>query len=141
MQREHAEKAIEFVFASPSPDLKIEFQGGEPLLNFELIRWIVERVSKRNATEERDISFVIATNLAILTEEVLEFCAEYEINISTSLDGPRELHNANRPRIGHSDKSGVDGAFGRAACVAAVHKARSAVTELFELGQLRLPYS
>ncbi len=98
MQLTHAEKAIDFVFSSPSPDLKIEFQGGESLLNFELIRWIVERVSHRNDIESRNVSFVIATNLAILNDDILEFCAEYEIDISTSLDGPRELHNANRPR-------------------------------------------
>ena len=41
MSLEHAAKAVEFVFASPAKQLKIEFQGGEPLLNFEVVRWSV----------------------------------------------------------------------------------------------------
>lgn len=100
LQVTHAERAIDFVFSSPSPDLKIEFQGGEPLLNFEMIRWIVESATRRNAIERRNLAFVIATNLALVTSEILDFCAEYNIAISTSLDGPRELHNRNRPRPG-----------------------------------------
>lgn len=99
MQQHHAERAIDFVLASPAAHVKVEFQGGEPLLNFDLIRWIVDRVHERNMTKE--ISFVIATNLALVTSEVLEFCRDNDILISTSLDGPRELHNANRPRKGH----------------------------------------
>jgi uncharacterized protein len=99
MQRDDAERAIDFVFASPAHVIKIEFQGGEPLLNFDLIRWIVNRVHERNVA--KDISFVITTNLALVSSEVLDFCREHDILISTSLDGPRELHNANRPRPGN----------------------------------------
>jgi len=95
-----AEAAIDFMFRSPSPALKVEFQGGEPLLNFQLIREIVVRVKARNETERRDLQFVIATNLALISDEILRFCREHEVLISTSLDGPRELHNQNRPRPG-----------------------------------------
>lgn len=101
MTREHAARAIDMVFESPSSTIKIEFQGGEPLLNFELIRWIIEEVKGRNEAEQRDLSFVIATNLALITDEILEYCAANAVAISTSLDGPRDLHNANRPRVGH----------------------------------------
>src|SRR5688572_13128732 len=48
MTRAHADKALALVFRSPSPNLKIEFQGGESLLNFELIRYIVERAESLN---------------------------------------------------------------------------------------------
>ena len=99
MQQDDAERAIDFVFATPAETVKIEFQGGEPLLNFDLIRWIVNRVHERNRA--KNISFVIATNLALLTSEVLDFCRAHDILISTSLDGPRELHNSNRPRPGN----------------------------------------
>src|SRR2546426_9076541 len=37
-----AKRAVDLMFHSPAPALKVEFQGGEPLLNFELIRYIVE---------------------------------------------------------------------------------------------------
>ena len=100
MSRETAEAALAHVFASPSPQLKIEFQGGESLLNFDLIRWIVERAEAMNAGHGRDLGFVIATNLALIDEEMLDFCAEHQIGLSTSLDGPEALHNQNRRRPG-----------------------------------------
>jgi len=37
---------------------------------------------------------VIATNLALITDEILDFCRQHSVLISTSLDGPRDLHNA-----------------------------------------------
>jgi uncharacterized protein len=101
MSVETAEKALALVFRSPSRGIKIEFQGGEPLLNFSLIRYIVERAEAWNLAERRDLQFVIATNLAVITDEILEFCRDHDILISTSLDGPADLHNANRPRPGN----------------------------------------
>ena len=95
-----ADRAVNFMFRSPSPTLKVEFQGGEPLLNFDLIRHIVEQVEARAESEARDIQFVIATNLANLTDGILAYCQQHKILISTSLDGPRDLHNKNRPRPG-----------------------------------------
>ncbi len=98
MPLETAEKALEFTFRSPNPAIKIEFQGGEPLLNFDLIRYVVERAEQINRTERRSLQFVIATNLALATDEILAYCKAHDILISTSLDGPRDLHNTNRPR-------------------------------------------
>lgn len=100
MTPETADRAVELVFRSPSPSLKIEFQGGEPLLNFPLIRRIVESVEARNATASRTVEFVVATNLANLTDEMLAYFRDHRVLVSTSLDGPRALHNANRPRPG-----------------------------------------
>jgi His-Xaa-Ser system radical SAM maturase HxsB len=95
-----ADRAIGFLFRSPSPTLKVEFQGGEPLLNFDLIKYIVRQVEQRNSGMGRSVEFVIATNLSPLTDEHLQFCLEHDVFISTSLDGPAQLHNANRPRPG-----------------------------------------
>ncbi len=53
-----------------------------------------------NKEHGKDLTFVIATNLALLDEEILDFCAEEQIHISTSLDGPQDLHNGNRRRPG-----------------------------------------
>jgi His-Xaa-Ser system radical SAM maturase HxsB len=100
MTPETAERAVSLMFRSPSPSLKVEFQGGEPLLNFDLIRKIVLDVEERNLLEQRQIDFVIASNLSPLSDEILRFCAEHQICLSTSLDGPEGLHNANRPRPG-----------------------------------------
>lgn len=102
MTPEIADRALEFVFRSPAQALKIEFQGGESLLNFPLIRHIVLRAKQINANAQRTLGFVIATNLAVLDDEILDFCASHEIEISTSLDGPPDLHNRNRPRPGRN---------------------------------------
>ena len=100
MKEDTADRALDFVFRSPSPDIKIEFQGGEPLLNFPMVQYIVEGAKRRNITAKRRLEFVIATNLAVVTSEMLDFCREHSILISTSLDGPEDLHNKNRPRPG-----------------------------------------
>jgi uncharacterized protein len=100
MSVENANLSLDLVFQSPSPHIKIEFQGGEPLLNFALIRHVVEAAEERNKSEKRDLGFVIATNLAVVSDEILDYCRNHAIHISTSLDGPRDLHNKNRPRPG-----------------------------------------
>jgi His-Xaa-Ser system radical SAM maturase HxsB len=100
MTQETARQALELAFRSPSPHLKIEFQGGEPLLNFPLIRWITAEAKRMNKEHGKDLAFVIATNLALLDEEILDFCAEQDVYLSTSLDGPQDLHNGNRRRPG-----------------------------------------
>jgi uncharacterized protein len=110
MSEATASKAVELVFQSPADELKIEFQGGEPLLNFEVICQIVESAEKKALETGKKIEFVITTNLALITEEVLEFCREHQIWISTSLDGPGFIHNANRPRpCGDSYEKTVEG--------------------------------
>lgn len=100
MSEETAARALEFAFRSPSHNIKIEFQGGEPLLNFRLIQFIVERARQMNLVAQRNLHFVIATNLALLDDEVIAFCRENDVYLSTSLDGPADLHNRNRPRPG-----------------------------------------
>lgn len=100
MSEQTADKALDFVFRSPSPAIKIEFQGGEPLLNFSLIQYVVTTAKLRNTQYKKNLQFVITTNLSLLTDDVLNFCVEHNICLSTSLDGSERLHNANRPRPG-----------------------------------------
>lgn len=102
MDRATASRALDIALSAPAPMIKIEFQGGEPLLNFELIRWIVVTAEERAMSLGKQLQFVIATNLALLDDEVLDFCAEHDVLLSTSLDGPRDLHNRNRPRRGQN---------------------------------------
>jgi uncharacterized protein len=100
MSEETAERALDVVFESPSSRIKIEFQGGEPLLNFPLISSIVLAAKRRAATVGKKVDFVIASNLALLDDAVLAFCKANDVLLSTSLDGPADLHNKNRPRPG-----------------------------------------
>jgi His-Xaa-Ser system radical SAM maturase HxsB len=96
MNRETAKKCVDLVFRSPSPAIKIEFQGGEPLLNFETVKYIVQYAKKLNRGYRKNLEFVICTNLLGLNEEILDYLEEHKIWVSTSLDGPRNLHDANR---------------------------------------------
>lgn len=98
MTPETADRAVDLVFRSPSPQIKIEFQGGEPLLSFPLLQRVVERALAANASAKRDLSFVVCSNLAPLTHDHLAYLRERQVQVSTSIDGPRELHVANRPR-------------------------------------------
>ena len=104
MTPDAADAALDLVFRSPAARMKLEFQGGEPLLNFELIRHVVTEALRRNSlrseADRKEIAFVITTNLSLIDDEMLEFCAEHAVSISTSLDGPAFIHNANRPRPG-----------------------------------------
>ena len=100
MSEETAIKAIDFALSGPSPRMKFEFQGGESLLNFDLIRFIIKEAKLRNEKFNKDLAFVAATNLAVINDEMLDFFAKENVSISTSLDGPAEIHNFNRPRPG-----------------------------------------
>ena len=112
MTEEIADKSLQLVFKSPSPMIKIEFQGGEPLLNFGMIQYVVKQALKINEAEKKSLDFVIATNLALISKEVLMFCKEYGVHISTSLDGPEDLHNKNRPRPGkNSHQKTLEGIY------------------------------
>ncbi|MFZ6049546.1 His-Xaa-Ser system radical SAM maturase HxsB [Pseudomonas sp. CR3202] len=97
MSAEHARHAVDRLFESPSQVLTVEFQGGEPLLAFDRIQQVVEEVSARNEHEKRDIKFVISSTLHHLSDSIIEFARQHDIQFSTSLDGPAFLHNANRP--------------------------------------------
>lgn len=80
---------VERLFQWPSPTLTIEFQGGEPLLNFEQVKALTELIQGRNRSEGRSLRFVIASTLHDITDAQLEFFGEHGFELSTSLDGPR----------------------------------------------------
>lgn len=101
MSPDTARKIVDMVFMSPSPDIKIEFQGGEPLLNWDAVTATVEYAEEKNKDAGRNLSFVLCTNLTAMDETKLRFLNAHGVHVSTSLDGPGELHDANRVfRIG-----------------------------------------
>jgi His-Xaa-Ser system radical SAM maturase HxsB len=75
----------------------IEFQGGETLLAFDIIKFIVLYAKEINKLKIKGIEFVIATSLVDISREQLDFIKEHNLILSTSLDGPEDLHNINRP--------------------------------------------
>jgi His-Xaa-Ser repeat-associated upstream radical SAM protein len=97
MSKEIAEKAVDIAFQSHSRNLSFEFQGGEPLLNFPVLKHIVEYVNTKNMDGKRIITFNLVSNLIILNDEMLEFLLQNNVSICTSLDGDEALHKTNRP--------------------------------------------
>lgn len=100
MSEETALFAVDRILESDSPDLTVEFQGGEPLLAFDTIRLVVERLCER--APGRRVTFSITSTLHHLTEEMAAFLAVHEFQVSASLDGPEDIHDANRPMPGGS---------------------------------------
>jgi len=72
--------------------LGVAFFGGEPTLNYKVIRAVVEHANKNNYK----CSFGITTNLVILTDEMIEFFDDNDIHIMVSIDGTKEIHDKNR---------------------------------------------
>ncbi|MDE6498711.1 MAG: His-Xaa-Ser system radical SAM maturase HxsB [Muribaculaceae bacterium] len=110
------DQAVALMMQSPSREITMEFQGGEPSLLPELIRHAILRADELNRRACKTIHYVLCTNCVNLSPGLLELCAEYGVVISTSLDGPWWLHNANR---GTCDS--------HARVVAGIEKARAAV--------------
>ncbi|MDQ7825391.1 MAG: His-Xaa-Ser system radical SAM maturase HxsB [Candidatus Eremiobacteraeota bacterium] len=96
MTPEVAEKVVEVIFDSPSPGVKIEFQGGEPTLNWPIIELIVKKAEKLNRKKKKYLDFVVCSNLLHAEEKWAKFCREHRMAFSTSLDGPKELHDLHR---------------------------------------------
>lgn len=95
MTKEIAKNAVDIALQSPAADLDFEFQGGEPLVNFPIVKFIVEYAEAHK--KEHFIHYSLVSNLTLLTDEIIEFLNEYNISISTSIDGNRLVHNHNRP--------------------------------------------
>ncbi len=97
MSTEDIDAACSTLFESKSSILTVEFQGGDPLLRFDLVRRAIDRITSLNRLEKRTIRFVIASTLHQLDEEMCSYLKEHNVFLSTSLDGPALIHNKNRP--------------------------------------------
>jgi His-Xaa-Ser system radical SAM maturase HxsB len=106
MKPDTARQIVDYIFQTPSPHVKIEFQGGEPLLNWDTIVETVVYAESKNASAGKDLSFVICTNLIALDEKHLEFIKQHKIDLSTSLDGQKWLHD--KHRLMRNDRSSYD---------------------------------
>lgn len=77
MTADIAKKAVDIALESPTRYLTFEFQGGEPLLNFDIVKYIVEYTEEKN--ESHVINFNIVTNLTLFTEEmIIKRYSQYE---------------------------------------------------------------
>ena len=96
MSKETAEKSVDLALASTNPFITIEFQGGEPLVNFPVVQHIIEYARERNKTIGKQLEFTMVSNLSLMTEEKMDYLLKNKVQICTSIDGPEKLHNAQR---------------------------------------------
>ena len=97
MSFELAEKTVDFIFQTPSNSITMEFQGGEPLLNFPVVKHITKYAKKLATEKKKNLHLALVTNLTLMDEEKLSFIIENNISLCTSLDGPKHIHDKNRP--------------------------------------------
>lgn len=120
MSRTHIDAGIDMMMKSPNPHVTMEFQGGEALLAFENIVYAVEKTKIEAKKLRKEITYVICTNLAPLTDEMVQYFFDNNILVSTSLDGPAFIHNKNRHK---------PNANSHQLAVAGIEKCRQAIGE------------
>jgi His-Xaa-Ser system radical SAM maturase HxsB len=93
MSFEVAERAVDVAFQSTAWAITIEFQGGEPTANWDVLQHVVEYATRKNRDVGKVLSFALVTNLSLMDDERLAFLLDHKVQICTSLDGPADLHN------------------------------------------------
>ena len=96
MSPETARAAVAFALTSPSPRINVEFQGGEPFLNFDAMRTVVEHANALNQDAGKRLGFSVVTNLMMATDDQLAFCRDHDVRVSYTLNGPRPTHDQYR---------------------------------------------
>lgn len=114
MTREIAIKAFElFSDISCSKRIKVEFNGGEALLNFEVIKAVIpafEEIAKR---KNINVSFSIQTNGTLITDEMVDYMKDNNISLGISVDGQGEYNRYRRYENGKSIDDDLKRSFAR----------------------------
>jgi His-Xaa-Ser system radical SAM maturase HxsB len=105
MSKATAEKAVDFALSTTSPSLTMEFQGGEPLVNFPVVKHIIEYALTRNRAYGKQLEFTMVTNLSLMDEEKLAYLVDAKVQICTSIDGPEPLHTKQRVLVSGNSHS------------------------------------
>ncbi|HTJ81109.1 MAG TPA: His-Xaa-Ser system radical SAM maturase HxsB, partial [Polyangiaceae bacterium] len=102
MTPELAEKTVDFILQSTSPSVTIEFQGGEPLVNFPVVKHLIEYALEKNRAYGKELEFTMVTNLSLMDDDKLAYLLEKKVQICTSIDGPEPIHQKQRVLVGQS---------------------------------------
>lgn len=99
MSAETGKKAIDFLIKSSGNrrNLEVDFFGGEPLMNFEVVKEIVAYGRSLEEKYNKKFRFTLTTNGVLLNDDVLEFANKEMSNLVLSIDGRKELHDYMRP--------------------------------------------
>ena len=99
MSFEVGKKALDFLVANSGNrrNLEVDFFGGEPLMNWEVVKQLVEYGRSLEEPNNKKFRFTLTTNGILLNDEVEEFCNREMSNVVLSLDGRREVNDKMRP--------------------------------------------
>lgn len=99
MSYEVGKKALDFLIANSGnrEHLEVDFFGGEPLMNWDVIKRLVEYGRSREEACHKKFRFTLTTNGVLLNDEIMEFCNKEMSNVVLSLDGRREVNDHMRP--------------------------------------------
>lgn len=102
MSLEVGKKAIDFLINSSGKrkNLEVDFFGGEPLMNFEVVKEIVYYARQKEKQYNKNFRFTITTNGILLNDEIQKFINENMHNVVLSLDGRKEINDMMRPKAG-----------------------------------------
>ncbi|MDO9533961.1 MAG: thioether cross-link-forming SCIFF peptide maturase [Bacillota bacterium] len=97
MSWEVGKKAVDFLLEYEGGYYReMDFFGGEPLLNFPLIRRIVEYAREKSYQKKKEFNFTLTTNASLLQDEIIDFLNRENINVVLSLDGRPQIHDLMR---------------------------------------------
>jgi len=98
MGREVGTTAIDLLIEASGPrkSIAVGFSGGEPLLNFELIKHIVEHARAREREVGKRFHFQITTNGVLLKSEIVSFLDDNDFSVDISIDGSGDMHDKAR---------------------------------------------
>ncbi|MGA8573040.1 MAG: radical SAM protein [Desulfobaccales bacterium] len=91
-----AKAILDFIVTTPSHSVNIEFQGGESLLNWEVLCLAVEYGQQLSQATGKRIDFSLVTNATLLSREKIKFLRQNRVQVCTSLDGPAWIHDMHR---------------------------------------------
>jgi uncharacterized protein len=98
MTLETATASVDFLLAQSKgrEAVHITFFGGETLMNFKLLRQVVDYAREQAKAQGRGVGFSLTTNATLLTDEIIDFLADNEIGVTVSMDGPPDLQDLRR---------------------------------------------
>jgi len=97
LDKETADKILNFIFNYPNQGNRIIIEGGEPLLNLDIVKYIYKKAKRLSEEQNKRFDFSFTTNLGAMTEETARELTDMDIDlICASLDGPKQAHNSQR---------------------------------------------
>ncbi len=99
MSFEVGKKALDFLIANSGSrrNLEVDFFGGEPLMNFDVVKQLVAYGREQEKLHDKQFRFTLTTNGVLLNKEIQEFANKEMANVVLSVDGRKEVHDFMRP--------------------------------------------